>query len=239
MRKIIGLGIFLGTLFLVGCSPASITELPLADELSLTAASATATLPPTETATATITPSATATPTLSPTLTPSPTSTSTPSNTATRTWIPFTLTPSLTPTSTLPPDAPVFSGTYMYPFFLGDFLEMLRKAASNYAYFQTAMEGAVNNPDTVMSCSYYGNMRDIWLTKLRGFTEVPPEWYPAYYAYRADIQGVVNVTQPIQDVCIAGGGTISTETDWVIIDYLKGAVARTYALIAKVEAGVP
>jgi hypothetical protein len=77
------------------------------------------------------------------------------------------------------------------------------------------------------------------VTKLRGYTDVPAQWYPLYYEYRLWIKGAVEVTQPIADVCHTGGGTVSTETDYKIINYFTAAATGWDGIIAQAQAIAP
>jgi hypothetical protein len=126
----------------------------------------------------------------------------------------------------------------MYPFAASDFQVMLRDAYENFTFFRQAMLMAVEEGVTG-NCSYYGYMLDQWVTKLRGYTDVPAQWYPLYYEYRLWIKGAVEVTQPIADVCHTGGGTVSTETDYKIIDYFTAAVSRLGVMITEAQAIAP
>jgi hypothetical protein len=63
------------------------------------------------------------------------------------------------------------------------------------------------------------------------FSDVPAQWQPLYSEYRSLIAGAFEVTQPIYNVCSAGGGAIDDTTDQQIINFFDAGQNRLYQLI--------
>jgi hypothetical protein len=79
------------------------------------------------------------------------------------------------------------------------------------------------------NCDSYKGHVNRW-ELLPAFTDIPADWYPAYYEYRVVLQNVLIATLPIAEVCAQGGGTISDETDQAIISVLQDSKHRLMSL---------
>lgn len=224
---------------LVACSPGSP---PLPTPTASIAASPTV-MPPTETVppsptaspTATVKPSDTptrapsATPTALPTSTPSATPRPSPTAIATLITEP-TQAPTSSPTSTAPAPAPSnIPAPPINPFSPDLFISTLDKG---HAYFIKFLQyhGKVSSGNIAIgSCYKFFNIRSEWAS-LSLFTAVPEAWAPLYTEYQAIREQVFVVTDPISQICGAGRGSISAETDQQILSFLDNAQNRFYEL---------
>lgn len=68
------------------------------------------------------------------------------------------------------------------------------------------------------------------------FSDVPPDWQALYVEYIRLLDGTVEVTLPVHNVCEAGGGQIDDATDQKILSYLDHAFLRLSELIHDAEA---
>jgi hypothetical protein len=66
-------------------------------------------------------------------------------------------------------------------------------------------------------CSAALRDRDHWINT-PGFGGVPAEWNDLYAQYRQAIHQAVAVTQPLADLCAAGGGALPEGADRAIMD---------------------
>lgn len=183
-------------------------------------------------------PTATATPTSTPRPTipsASPTSTSTPTPMPTFTPLPTVSQPTPTLIPAAPPSqAHVFNETPIQPFdadvfirYLGLMRDSFRSAADE---FPQIFSGAKSG-----DCGSYIGWFALWVTEAPGFEDVPPEWYPLYSEYRSLLHQAVSVTWEIHEVCDAGGGTVSKETDVAAQAFIEWAYPRSEEMILEAQ----
>lgn len=202
-------------------------------------ATPTATLWPTETVPPS--PTATAKPSDTPTGVPSATPTATPTRTAspaasptkrplpTSTRLPATATQSASPTPAPASTGSTIPAAVVQPFSPDLFIETLDKA---HAYFikYLSYHGKVSSGNiSVGSCYKFFNIRSEWAS-LFVFSDVPEAWAPLHTEYRALRDQVFVVTDPINQICGAGRGSIGPETDRQILDFLDSAQNRLYEI---------
>lgn len=194
---------------------------------------------PTATATATVQPSAT--PTVTPSATPSatptttPTSTPQPSPTATRTKKPTQPPASATPTVEPVSNSAMIPAPFTKPFSPDLFIQMLDNGHAAFIKF-LAYHGKVSSGNiSIGSCYKFFNIRDEW-KNLLVLSDVPEAWAALYTEYSALRNQVFVVTDPINQICGAGRGTLSAETDQQILNFLDSAQNRLYQLSQQAQA---
>ncbi|MCA9961524.1 MAG: hypothetical protein KC443_20940 [Anaerolineales bacterium] len=189
---------------------------------------------PTNTATATMTATATetATPTATATETATPTETPTVTNTPQPTLPPVTNTPAPPPTPVLP-DAPLAPKTPIQGWDATVFVTAVNTSKTiidNFlGFFGPITKGDLGN------CGAYWGYYGMWESQ-PGFTDVPDDWYPFYYRYRVITQEFLVAVDPITQVCLNNGGSISEETDQAILTWVENLKFRSEQLITEVQA---
>jgi hypothetical protein len=228
-------------IFAAACTSAA-TPVPVPVAAISDTATPAATLRSTETIPPSLTPTETVSPSLTPTATPTtkprdtptatPTSTSRPSPTAaaTRTKKP-TQPPTQEPATATPPltSAAIIPAPVIRPFNPDLFIRTIDNA---HAYFIKYLEyhGKVSSGNiSVGSCFKFYNIRSDW-TSLLVFSDVPEAWAPLHTEYRALRDQVFIVTDPINQICGGGRGSISPETDRQILDFLDRGQNRLYEI---------
>jgi len=217
------------TLLLTACGPTpEQIAASTAAAATETAASWTATpsATPTETSTPTDTPTPTETFTPTATETPLPTDTPAATNTPTRTHTPRPTVPP-PPTATFTPvplpAAPVFPQTIMHAWDPDDFRKELNELVRfNYGWAQD-MQRVINGETG--SCNAFYSYRNEMVVSQAAYDVVPPEWYSIYYRYRVAVHNAVGAVTEITAICDAGGGNISTESLFNMLDALNTIVA--------------
>lgn len=233
-------------IFLVACNSTQLepdaasimdTNEPQAVEISQvveTATSEPTDLPPTLTATATYTDTPIPTdtpvpPTATATQTATPTATAT--NTATPTLVPVTNTPLPPPTAVLPV-APLYEDTPVQPWDQGAFVSAVITTGDLVEQFYPFFGRAVKEGG---SCPHFWSQYGDWKGQ-PGFTDVPSDWFPLYFRYRTVLEDLRNIANPITQVCINGGGSISDETDKAILAGMENLLPESRQLVAEVQA---
>jgi len=205
------------------------TATPTSTPLPTDTPTATPTSTATSTATATSTPTATATPTP----TPSPTHTPPPILTNTPTSMPVST--ATQPVPTLPSSqAHVFPETPIQSFdadifiqYLGLVRDSFRSAADEFPkIFSGSKKG---------DCGSYIGWIALWAAQAPGFENVPPAWYPLYAEYRSLLQEAVTITWEINEVCDAGGGTVSDETVAASQAFIDRAYPRSEEMVVEAQ----
>jgi hypothetical protein len=227
----------LAVIFLAGCTPIYADAIePAQDATAVSQLSLpTNTTIPTDTLQPpTSSPTSSLTPTIAPSATPTPTSTPTNSTTpsATASSTPTRPLPTLTPTATARPAAPLFAETLQYPFDRVAFVDALTQAQNVYYaklfFFQYVKDGHPGNCN-----AYVQFMQDV--KNLPGFVDVPDSWYSLYYEYRALLAQTPAVTVEIANVCAAGGGEVSSQTDQAVVDFVDNTQKRLYQMISEAQ----
>lgn len=192
----------------------------------------TATPTSTPTSSATVTASATATPTA--THTPAQTATPSPTSTATRT-LPPPPTLTFTPAPTQP--APAFPSSPIHAWSRADFAHEVTEAA-------TTIEGYLRfYRDRVVLANQSGSCTSVWdfhkeLQNVRAAygADVPGDWYPLYYQYRALLHAANQANQVVRDNCPNISASVYKEGAEARIAELENIQAQLNALSSQIAA---
>jgi hypothetical protein len=226
----------LGAIIFAACaSPNTTTPTPTAVEIAVATATAspraTSTSLPTATATSTPTPTATATTTLEPT----PTATALPA-TAPPATPRYTATPRPTavpPTATAAPSSVSVPPPQVFQFDAGGFMKYLDYAKQKYATLKGFVGGAAKG-DYVGSCNLFIQFRGE-LLGIVAFSGAPEQWQAIVDEYHDFRTQAITVIDPIEQICLTGGGSVDAETDRRILDLLDRAQNRMYQMLQQAK----
>lgn len=109
-------------------------------------------------------------------------------------------------------------------------MAITKQSATDFlGFFGSIVKGKVGN------CGFYWRYYTTW-EELYAFTDVPADWRVLYVEYRSLLADLRTVSAPITEVCSAGGGTISDETDAQILAFAENARFRGEQLYSAVLA---
>ncbi len=204
------------------------TSTPTVAPTATKAPSATPADTPTHTPTATSTATSEPTATSTPTATITPRVTTTPRNTATPkpTQVPAT--------ATTAPSAVFVPPPQVFQFDVGAFMKYLEFAHKKYQDVLKYVGGAAKG-DYVGNCRYFGQFHDDMLG-IVAFTNVPDQWKAMVDEYHALRTEAIIATDPINQICHSGGGTVSDETDRHATSVLDRAQNRMYEMLQQAKA---
>ncbi len=145
---------------------------------------------------------------------------------------PPTATPTPAPTPT--PDVVVYPQSSIEPWNLGAFQRRLKELHKSFFDAKWWLSGVLQSRH--FYCSSYANWYDSWVTSAV-FQDVPSDWVPLYREYRSMVEGAVNLTHPMYNVCMTGSGRVLVTEVKEAHTHIDAAEIRLLDMM--VEAGAP